>query len=82
MLFQTTTMVSRLENFKFLNYNNGLRSEVKLYTHLMNLWFVKNILPYFPAYKNMYLKAKEMSLVKVIVLLQTNNGVNTNIKVD
>ena len=26
MLFQTTTMVSRLENFKFLNYNNALRS--------------------------------------------------------
>ena len=48
MLFQTTTMVSRLENFKFLNYNNGLRSgggvggQVKLYTHLMNLRFVKN----------------------------------------
>ena len=25
MVFQTTTMVSRLENFKFLNYNNGPR---------------------------------------------------------
>ena len=25
MHFQTTTMGSRLENFKFLNYNNGLR---------------------------------------------------------
>ena len=53
-LFQTTTMVSRLENFKFLNYNNGLMSgvgvgagwggQVKLYTHLMNLRFVKNLI--------------------------------------
>ena len=45
-------MVSRLENFKFSNYNNGLRSggggwgrrwggQVKLYTHLLR--FVKNL---------------------------------------
>ena len=40
MDFQTTTMVYRLENFKFLNYNNGLRLgwgagvKVKLYTPL------------------------------------------------